>query len=331
MQIQNVKLGTQMSNTRGSLACVLPVVCCVLFLACAAQSGIQQPVRPQAAPPPTDNQVVTPANSEGSEAPIVEQGRPRVMVVIKQVPNDDNIAVTDPMLEPETLENLLADAFRSRGFPVVSAATVREHLTKDQLRRILEGDDRTAAEVGLGVEADVVVGGTLQESSERHAAPNPADTTDVVKVKLEARAVNTATGEVLGSTLVELNARFSVDAARQQAADSAAAELSASILGGWQARTIITEIYAEDADDRRVQLLKSEILGEASGVDSVITRSLAGRTAVVEVFSRISSDELLAQMDRCTTVLPFTVTSFSGNRIDIRFLDQPEECQPELR
>ena len=331
MQLQNVKLGTNMSAAHGRVASALSLVCCVLFLACAAPPGIRQPFRTQPAPPPTTSHADTLARSEDAGPVAVEPLRPRVLVIIKLIPKDDIMAVTDGMLEPETLESLIADAFRSRGYPVVDYAKAREHIKKDQLRRILEGDDRTAADVGLDAEADLVVAGSVQESKERRAASNAAETTDVVNIRIAARAVNTATGEVQGTALVELDAQSDLDAARQRAADSVAAELSAPMLENWQARTIITEIYADDADEQRVELLKSTIMNEVVGVDSVVTRSLAGRSAVVEVFSRISSDELLARVDRCTTAIPFAVRSFSGNRIDILFLDQPEECKPGLK
>jgi hypothetical protein len=251
--------------------------------------------------------------------------------VVKQVPKDDILAVTDRMLEPETLESLIADAFRSRGFPVADYARAREYIRKDQLRRILEGDDRTAAEVGLGAEADVVVAGSVQESSEHRATTNMADTTAIVRVRLATRAINTATGVVLGSALLEPEEPISRDEARRRAADSTAAVLSAMILETWKGRTGITQIYADNADYQRVELLKSTILQEARGVDSVATRSLDNRSAVIEVFAKLTSDELLAEMDRCTTAVPFTIKGLSGTRIDVRFLDAPEECKPELK
>ncbi len=329
--MQDLKLRMQIADSRGHVARMLVVVCCVLFLACATPPGSHQPVRIQAAPPPSITKEETLASSEETEAVAAEPARPRVMVVVKLIPKDDIIAVTDRMLEPETLENLIADAFQSRGFPVVDPAAARDDLNRDQLRRILEGDDRTAAEVGLGAEADVVVVGSEQESGERRAAQNVAETTDIVRVRLAARAVNTATGVVMGSTLLESEQPFSSDAARRQIADSAVSELSARIFEVWRSRTNLTEIYADNADYQRVQLFKSTIMNEARGVDSVVTRSLDARSAVVEVFSQVTSDELLVQIDHCTTAIPFVVKGFAGNRIDIRFLDAPAECKPELR
>jgi hypothetical protein len=311
---------------------MLPAICCILLLlACAAPPSYQQPVRTQAAPPPATGQKDTLNGSDGTEAATEGQDRPRVLVVVKGIPKDDILAVDDRMLEIEPTEQMVVDALQSRGFPVVDAATVRQDLKKDQLRRMLEGDSQAAIEVGLSTEADIVVVGTVQESSERRTATNPAETTDFVKVRLSARAVSTATGKVLASTLRELEGPFSEDMARQRAADSAGAELTARILETWKGRANITEIYADNADYQRVQLLKSTIANETRGVDSVVTRALEGRSAVVEVFSEVTSAELLVQIDRCITAIPFVVTGFSGNRIDIRFQDQSEPCEPEQR
>jgi hypothetical protein len=330
-KMQNVKCEMEGCDPRGGFAWLLPAVCCILLLfACAARPGYQQPARTQAAPP-LIGQGETLAGSGETGVTTKEQARPRVMVVVKEIPKDDILAVDDRMLETQPTEAMVTNAFQFRGFPVVDAATVRRNLKRDQLRRILEGDNQAAVEVGLGAEADVVVAGTVQESRERRASTNAAETTDFVKVRLEARAINTATGEVLGSTLRELEGPFSEDVARQRAADSAGAELSARMLDTWKGRTNITEIYADNADYQRVQLFKSTIMNEVRGMDSVVTRALEGRSAVVEVFSEASSAELLAQINRCTTGVPLLVKGISGNRIDIRFLDAPENCKPELK
>jgi hypothetical protein len=330
IKMKNRKCELQSHGPRGGLAYILTAICCSLLLfACAAPPGYQQPVRTRPAPPPATGQKDTLTGSEGTEAATPGQDRPRVMVVVKEIPKDDILAVDDRMLETEPTEAMVVDAFQARGFPVVDAATVRQRLQEDQLRRILEGDNQAVIEVGLSTEADVVVAGTVQESSERRAATNSAETTDFVKVRLSARAVNTATGEVLASTLLDLEGPFSKEVARQRAADSAGAELSARILETWKGRVNITEIHADNADNQRVQLLESTIMNEAHGVDSVVTRSLGGRSAVVEVFSEISTDELLAQINHCITAIPFVVTDISGNRIDLRFGDEPGQCPPE--
>jgi hypothetical protein len=219
--------------------------------------------------------------------------------------------------------------FQSQGFPVVDAATVRQNLQKDELRNILEGDNQAAILLGQRTGADVVVAGTVQESSERRQAPSTNAVTDFFRVRLSARAVNVASSALLGEAALTQEVPSSEDAARQQVADSAGADLSAKILRGWKPQSNITQIYAENADYQRVQLLKSMIMRDVSGVTSVVTRDLVGRTAVVEVVSEVPTQDVLVQIDRCVTAIPFVVTGSSGNRIDIRFGDTPGQCLPE--
>jgi hypothetical protein len=326
--MKNRKCGLPSRYPSGSLARMLPAICCLL-LACAAQSIQQQPIRTQTAPPPATNPEAALAGSDESLAAAEGQVRPRVMILVKEVAKDDLLAVDSRMLQTEPTEEMVIDAFRTRGFPVVDPAAVRQDLQQDQLRRILEGDNRSAAEVGLGAGADIVVAGTVQESRGSRAAANTGEPADSVGVRLSARAVSTATGEIIASALLELEGPFSEDMARQRAADSVAAEFSIRILEAWKGRTNITEIHADNADYQRVELLKSTILKEAPGVDSVVTRALAGRAAVVEVFSETSTDELLAPINHCITAISFVVTAVSGNRIDLRFGDEPGQCLPE--
>jgi hypothetical protein len=308
---------------------VLPAAgCALLLLACAAQLTHQPPVRTPAAPAPVAGQGENAADTTVSGAP-GEQDLPRVTVIVKGVPNDDLFSIDDRMLEVEPTEAMIAEAFRSRGFPVADAAAIRQSLRKDQLSRILEGDDRAAIEVGLATEADVVVAGTVQQSGGDSAAAGGASSS--VKVRLAARAVSTATGEVMGSTLLETAGLHGSDEARRRTADSAASELSAAILEVWKGRTHIAEIHAENADYERVQLFKDIIVNETPGVDSVVVRSLSARSAVLEVFSKVATDALLVHIDRCVTAVPFVVKGISGDRIDIEFENSPEQCEPEQR
>jgi hypothetical protein len=252
--------------------------------------------------------------------------RPSIAIVVKEIPEESMVALGNRMLETDPMEVLIAEALNSRGFPVVDPARTRQYLDPDRLRQILEGDNRTAVALGLATDADVVVTGTVQRSHENREAAG----VNAVRARLAVRAVSAATGAALGSTLLDLTGPDD-DAIMERTADSAVAELSALLLGAWRNRTSITEIHAENADYQRVQLLKSAILNEVRGADSVKTLSLAARLAVIEVFSQVPSDELVVQLDRCNTAIPFVVKAFSDNRLDIRFVDSPEQCEPDLR
>jgi hypothetical protein len=298
------------------------VGCILLLFACATAPRVQPRTRAQASPPPGASQgrPITTTDTTGMAAE--SQARPNLAVVVKDIPEEGVGALDDRVLETEPAEVLIADAFRSRGFPIVDPARVRQNLDIDRLRQILEGDDQTAVTVGLAAEADMVVAGTVQK---------PREGQEAAGVRLAVRAVNAATGAVLGSTSLDLTGPEGDVALLDQATDSAVAELSSVLLGAWRVRTSVTDVYAENADYQRVQLFRSAILEEARGVDSVKTLSLTGRSAVMEIFSRLPSDELVVQIDRCNTAVPFAVKALSGNRLDIRFLDAPEQCQPDLK
>jgi hypothetical protein len=252
-----------------------------------------------------------------------EQGRPRIMVVVKEVPKDDILAVTDGMLETEMMETMIVDAFQSKGFPVVDAATVKQNLQKDQLRKILEGDNQAAILLGLRTGAEVVVAGTVQRSSERRQAPYTNTVTDFFKVRLSARAVNVASAEVLGATALTQEVPFSEDAARKQVADSAGADLVAKILKGWKRHESITQLHCENADYAKVLKLKAEILEKVRGVRSVVQRDLTGSLALLEIVSETSTQEVLDDLGTKTFTAPFEVKGITGNRIDIKFTNPP--------
>jgi hypothetical protein len=249
---------------------------------------------------------------------VMEQGRPRIMVVVKELTSQD-VSVSDDMLSQEMVETMLVDAFQSRGFPVVDAATVSQNLKKDQLKKILEGDDRTAVLLGLKTGAEIVVAGTARRSTERKSAPYSGGLTDFYKYRLVTRAVNVATAEILGASALTREVPFSEEQARQQAADSAGTALIARILAGWKKRTNVTQIYCDNADFQKVQQLKSEIIGRVRGVTSVVSRDLVGSTATLEVISESGSQEILDDLTTRGITIPFEVKGLSGNRIDIRF------------
>jgi hypothetical protein len=253
-----------------------------------------------------------------------EQGRPRIMVVVKELENLDDVLVDDRMMSQEMIETMMVDAFQSRGFPVVDAATVRQNLAKEQLRKILEGDLAAARLIGMKTGAEIVVAGTAQRSSATKNLPYAGGTTEFFKVRMSVRAVNVATAEVVAASALTRELPFSQDQARKEAADSASAELMAKILQGWKRRANVTQIAAANADFARAQKLKSEILARVRGVTSVVQRDLVGSTALLEVVSETSSQEVLDDLTTRGLAVPFTVRGLEGNRIEITFTDKPE-------
>uniref|UniRef100_A0A7C4CBN3 Flagellar assembly protein T N-terminal domain-containing protein n=1 Tax=candidate division WOR-3 bacterium TaxID=2052148 RepID=A0A7C4CBN3_UNCW3 len=248
---------------------------------------------------------------------VAEQGRPRLMVLIKEVTS--GAAAT---LDRELVETALVAAFQARGFPVVDQTVVEQNLTRDQLRAILAGDNQTALAAGLRTGAEIVVAGTMDRSREVRRVPYTQSETEFHKVRISARAVSVQTAEVLAASTVARELPFSADQAIEAAADSTGKVLMNRILAGWKKRTNITQLHIQNADNSRVEQLKAEIMTKVRGVTAVISRELVGTHAVVEVVSETSTQEILQQLTTRGLAIGFSVEGYSGNRIDLRLLDR---------
>ena len=254
---------------------------------------------------------------------VLEQGRPRIMVMVKEAENWSTFWSDDRGLSQSMIETMIVDAFQQKGFPVVDAATVRENLEKEQLRRILDGDNEAAVLVGLKVGAEVVVTGLAERMATRkHVA---GALRSFYRFRMSARAINTETAEILGASATTIELPFSEDQARHRSADTTSAELISKILGGWKKHENVTVIVASNADFALVQQLKSEISGRLRGVIRVISRDLVGSSATLEVISGTSTQEVRDGLTTRGITVGFEVTGFSGNRIDIRFTGDPDK------
>ncbi|MFO7638068.1 MAG: flagellar assembly protein T N-terminal domain-containing protein [bacterium] len=246
-----------------------------------------------------------------------EQGRPRLMVVVRELPAGGSWDSYDPAMSREMLETMMIDAFQSKGFPVVDAATVVRNIEKEQLRLILAGDDRSAMLAGMKTGAEIVVAGTVERSAASRVVAGAAR--EFHRFRVSARAISVESGEVLGAAAPTVELPFSEDEARRRAADTTSAALISRILGGWTRRENVTIIQASNATFGRVQQLRDEIRAKLRGVTQVITRDLTGNAATLEVVSETSSPEVLDGLRSRGIAVPFEVLGLAGNRIEIRF------------
>jgi TolB-like protein len=250
---------------------------------------------------------------------IDEQGRPRVMVLLKELDNPDDFLVDDKLMSQQLLETMILDAFQSRGFPVVDAATVEQNLRRDQLKAILAGDDAAARALGERTGAEVVVAGTAQRSTRTATVPYSGTTTEMFKVRVSARVVNVATGAVLGAAALWREVPFSEDEARRAAAETTSAKLISDIVNGWKRRRAALEIHCDNADFTRVQKLRSELLAKVRGVRVVVMRDLIGSQALLEVTAETSPQEIMDDLTAKKLAVGFDVLGLVNNRINIRF------------
>lgn len=149
--------------------------------------------------------------------------------------------------------------------------------------------------------------------------PGPSSHGEVHEYQVSSRAVNTRTGSMLAGSALTVELPFSENQARTRAADSTSSYLESAILDGWLRNENTTVIVATNSDFQKVQRLRSDIRSAIRGVTDVVTRDLAGSRATIEVLSETSSSEVLEGMSSIED--GFTVTGFSGNRIEIQFID----------
>lgn len=247
-----------------------------------------------------------------------EQGRPRIMVVVKEFSEMSDLSDGSSM-GSIMFETMLLDHFREQGFPVVDAATVAGILEKDQIRLILEGDDRTAALIGLEAGAEIIITGTvLHRATSQMIAGSPRE---IFEFQVSNRAINTRTGSVLAGSAMTVALPFSESQARIRAADSTASQLASGILDGWIRGENITVIVAANADFNDVQALRSELRLKLRGVLDVITRDFIGSRATLEVISETSTEEVIDEISSGELDVEFQITGMSGNRVEIIFTE----------
>lgn len=245
-----------------------------------------------------------------------EQGRPRVMVVVRELQSPAALSMASIEGAGSMFETLLAEEFRRRGFPVVDASATADIIRRDQLLLMLEGDDRTAALVGLEAGAEIVVSGTASRSRESRiiaGAPREMHVFDV-----DCRAVNTRTAAVLGGWARTTEVPFSEDQARAQASERTADALVTAILEGWTASTNSTMLHVTNARFDALEELRSRIRSGIRGVSDVLVRDFTGSRATLEVVSETSSADVVEGLPE---IGGFTVTGVAGNRVELRLDD----------
>ncbi len=250
---------------------------------------------------------------------LAEQGRPRIMVVVKELGSMSELSNMNSLMGSIMFETMILDHFRQQGFPVVDAATVAGILERDQLKLILEGDDATATLIGLEAGAEIVIAGTAMHSQEsKIVAGSPRE---IHEYQVSTRAINTRTGSVLAGSALTVMLPFSESQARSRAADDTASELASAILDGWIQGENTTVIVATNADFDKVQALRSELRLKIRGVLDVITRDFTGARATLEVISETATSQVIDELTSGELNVNFQVTGMSGNRIEIRFTD----------
>lgn len=245
---------------------------------------------------------------------MTEQGRPRVMVLVREIQNRSTVSLTALDGMGSMFETQLLECFRARGFPVVDAATTADIIRRDQLLLILEGDDRTAALVGLEAGAEIIVSGTVARSTESRViagAPREVHVFDA-----DCRAVNTRTAAVLGASASTTEVPFSESQARSQASERTADQLITAILEGWTVNVNSTMLHVTNTDFQSIEDFRAAIRSGIRGVSDVLVRDFTGSRATLEVISETPSSEVIGNLPGIGE--GFTITGVTGNRVELR-------------
>ena len=248
---------------------------------------------------------------------IESQGRPRLMVVIR-----DTKAGSDELSDPEMasdIETMIIDKFVSKGFPVVDAQTVQQNLTNDQITLIMHGDDSTAAMLGRKLGAEIVLAGKATASQSRQSDPYTNTERDVFSTKLNARAINASNSEILTAALITKELPFSQDQSRSGAADDLSAKMIADILQKWTVQNVVTQIFCTNADNTKLKALQDGLNQNIRGLVSARLRDFTGNSGMIEVLTTTATQEVYDRLNQSGWNVQFTITGFSGSRIDVQF------------
>jgi hypothetical protein len=243
---------------------------------------------------------------------IKEKGRPRIMFVIKEFTGN-----SENWEENSDIETMLIEKFTEKGFPVVDAVMVKRNLEAEQIRHIMEGDDKTAALLGLKLGAEIIITGKAVLSEAEKEVQYSQGKKKFFQTKINGRAINTETAEVLAATTTNKDIPFSQETSKKDASDETADKLITAIMAKWQREENVTQIYITGAEFSDIQKLKTGIQEKVRGVVKVIQRDFTGNSAMLEVMSATSSQEVFDDLGSKDLGISFQVKGFSGNRIDI--------------
>lgn len=213
--------------------------------------------------------------------------------------------------------SMMIERFTAKGFPVLDAAMVKRNLAFEQIRLMLEGDDKTAAALGLKLGAEIVITGRATLAEQEKTLAYTQSPQKFYQTRINVRAINTETAEILTATTTVKDLPFSQENSKLQAAWETSDKMIKAILEKWQREANITQIYITGAEYSEIQKLIFGIKTKMRGVDKLIQRDYTNKQAVLELITNISTQEVLEELLSKNLSVKLKVLGFSGNRIDL--------------
>jgi hypothetical protein len=261
-------------------------------------------------------------------APALAQAaaQPKVMIVI-----DEKISGMFGTTGSETIgqaESTMANKFRSAGFQVIDAQTVRRNISRDKALRILDGDDKAAALAGLQFGAQVVVTG--QAISKNAGGKLLGTNMQSLQATVQAHAVWSDDARVIAS-LTAQSSKAHIDEmqggvlAIREASEEVADGLVMALLQESAKQQVggrpqeITVIITGLVSYRHLSFVQQFLESNVQGVKGVNMRQFAQGTAELTLDymgkSSLIARDLASQKFTGFRLEPVSVTP---NRLDIR-------------
>ena len=242
--------------------------------------------------------------------------KPRIMVIIPEY--HIHREIPDPAGETEVIKKLLA-----KGFEVVDQSQVSKIRYNEQIKAVIAGDAKLAAEIGLEYGAELlIIGEAFSESAGRIVGGFIT-----CRARIEARAIKIDTGDILvadGKYATDLDIVEAI--AGKKALQKAGSELATyfinQILSKWgndvtNITSVNVIIYGLNYNE--FIRFKQVLLQNIRGIKAIHQRSFTSARAVVEIDlkgnAQFLSEELTLMKNNDFSL---NITEFSANKISVK-------------
>ena len=251
--------------------------------------------------------------------------KPKVMVIIDE--KVGGLFGTTAWENVGQAESTIMEHLSAAGFAVVDPATVRANVPRDKALRLLEGDPKAAAALGLQYGAQVLITG--RALSKNAGGKLLGTNMQSIQAVLQARVVRTDDGRVI-ATRSEQETKAHIDEmqggvlAIKEASQRLSAALTNDILNSWKREVYgrsqeITLVISGLVSYRHLAAVRKFLEGDLQGVKAVHQRSFTQGTAelLLDYGGKTSfvADELANRRFQGFRLEPTNVTP---NRLDVQ-------------
>jgi hypothetical protein len=229
------------------------------------------------------------------------------------------------------MEAVLMERFLATGFVVVDPQTVRANVSRDKALRLLEGDAKAAAVVGLQHGAQVVVTG---KALTKPAGGKLLGTQmQSIQATVQARVVRTDDARVLASRTAS-GVQAHIDEvqggalALREAGNQLADQVIDDILTQWEQEVYVAQeiqvVISGLASHRQLQEIKGHLTGALPGVKAVHERSFTKGTAELGLDFGGKTGEIADTLFRRRfSGFRLEPTNVTPNRVELRVVVEP--------